>query len=214
VTPAPGPGVGGIRRTFSLLLNGGDEAMRIIAIPCARCTTENHPSVRFCSGCGLSMGAAEADAGAALDALGPYEAPEPADPDVTRLIRGLVTRSRFEATSSGFGWRVVVPLQLDRKQAVYIGYAGVDPTGRPIVTLVSICGTANDRDPRILLKMNARMVEGHFAIKILRGEEYFVVIHNLAVDASAQIDAAGLVCRIAETADSLEDRLTRGRDLF
>jgi hypothetical protein len=62
--------------------------------------------------------------------------------------------------------------------------------------------------------MNARMVEGHFAIKILRGEEYFVVIHNLPVDASAQIDAAGLVERIAETADSLEDRLTRGRDLF
>jgi hypothetical protein len=160
------------------------------------------------------MGAAEADAGAALDALGPYEAPEPADADVTRLIRDLVTRSRFEATSSGHGWRVVVPLQLDRKQAVYIGYAGVDPSGRPLVTLVSICGTANDRDPRILLKMNARMAEGHFAIKILRGEEYFVVIHNLAVDASPQIDAAGLVERIAETADSLEDRLTRGRDLF
>jgi hypothetical protein len=188
--------------------------MRIFAIPCARCTTDNHPSVRFCSGCGLSMGAAEADAGAAIDALGPYEAPEPADPDVNRLIRDLVTRSRFEATSSGHGWRVVVPLQLDRKQAVYIGYAGVDPSGRPIVTLVSICGTANDRDPRILLKMNARMVEGHFAIKILRGEEYFVVIQNVPVDSSAQIDAEGLVCRIAETADSLEDRLTRGRDLF
>ena len=109
---------------------------------------------------------------------------------------------------------MVVPLQLDRKQAVYIGYAGLDPDGRSIVSLVSICGTANDRDPRILLKMNARIVEGHFAIKILRGEEYFVVIQNLPVEAADPIDAAGLVRRIAETADSLEDRLTRGRDLF
>lgn len=188
--------------------------MSILIISCARCTTGNHSSTRFCSGCGLPLGAAEADAGAALDALGPYEAPEPADPDATRLIRDLVTRTGLEATSSGHGWRVVMPLGLDRKQAVYIGYAGVDMAGRPIVTLVSICGTANDRDPRILLQMNARMVEGHFAIKILRGEAYFVVIENMAVESMVPIDAAGLVRRIALTADSLEDRLTRGRDLF
>jgi hypothetical protein len=188
--------------------------MRIIIISCARCTTGNHPSTRFCSGCGLPLGAAEADAGAALDALGPYEAPEPADPDVTRSIREFVTRSGLEVTASGHGWRVVVPLELDRRQAVYIGYAGIDPAQRPIVSLVSICGTANERDPRILLQMNARMVEGHFAIKILRGEEYFVVIQNMPVEASMPIDVAGLVRRIALTADSLEDRLTRGRDLF
>lgn len=186
----------------------------VVIISCARCTSGNHPSVRFCSGCGLPMGAAQADAGAALDALGPYEAPEPADPDANRLIRDLVARSGLEATSSGHGWRVVVPLELDRKQAVYIGYAGVDPSGRSIVSLVSICGTANERDPRILLQMNARMVEGHFAIKILRGEEYFVVIQNMPIHEALPIDASSLVQRIALTADSLEDRLTRGRDLF
>ncbi len=188
--------------------------MRTTVNACARCTTTNHPSTRFCSGCGLPLGAAQADIGAALDALGPYEAPEPADPDVTRAIRDLVARSGFEATAAGHGWRLVVPLQLDRRQAVYIGYNGVDPAGRSIVSLVSICGTANDRDPRILLKMNARIVEGHFAIKILRGEEYFVVIQNLALEAADQTNAAGLVARIAATADDLEDRLTRGRDLF
>jgi hypothetical protein len=188
--------------------------MKILVISCARCTTGNHPSIRFCSGCGLPLGAAEADAGAAIDALGPYEAPEPADPDANRMIRDLVGRTGLEAASSGHGWRVVVPLELDRKQAVYIGYAGVDPLGRSIITFVSICGTANDRDPRILLQLNARMVEGHFAIKILRGEEYFVVIQNMPVEAALSIDVASLVYRIARTADGLEDKLTRGRDLF
>jgi hypothetical protein len=188
--------------------------MPMIVISCARCTTGNHSSIRFCSGCGLPLGAAEADAGAAIDALGPYEAPEPADPDVNRMIRELVSRTGLEATSSGHGWRVVVPLELDRKQAVYIGYAGVDLQGRAIVTFVSICGTANDRDPRVLLQLNARMVEGHFAIKILRGEEYFVVIQNMPVDSAIPLDIASLVHRIALTADGLEDKLTRGRDLF
>ena len=57
-------------------------------------------------------------------------------------------------------------------------------------------------------------VDGHFAIKVLRGEEYFVVIQNLAAESVAHLDAAGLVRRIAEAADGLEDRLSRGRDLY
>ena len=109
---------------------------------------------------------------------------------------------------------MVVPLQLDRHQAVYIGHAGTDPEGRPLLALVSVCGPANDRDARILLKLNARMVEGHFAIRVLRGEEYFVVIENLAADGVVRADAPGLVRRIAEIADGLEDRLSRGRDLY
>ena len=88
------------------------------------------------------------------------------------------------------------------------------PIGRSILSLVSVCGPANDRDARILLKLNARTVEGHFAIRVLRGEEYFVVIENMPAEAVEVIDPAGLVRRIAETADGLEDRLSRGRDLY
>jgi hypothetical protein len=154
------------------------------------------------------------DSGAATDALGPYEAPEPADPDTTRLIRDLVARAGFESAPWGHGWRLVVPLQLDRHQAVYVGHSGTDAEGRAILSLVSVCGPANERDARILLKLNARSVEGHFAIKVLRGEEYFVVIQNLAAETAPNVDACGLVRRVAETADGFEDRLSRGRDLY
>jgi hypothetical protein len=49
---------------------------------------------------------------------------------------------------------------------------------------------------------------------VLRGEEYFVVIQNLTAVSVADLDAAGLVRRMAEAADVLEDRLSRGRDLY
>lgn len=160
------------------------------------------------------MGAATADAEAGSDALGSYEAPEPADPDTQRLLSELVARSGYVVAPSGHGWRMVVPLHLDRRQAVYAGHAGTDPEGRSIVSLISVSGPANDRDTRILLKLNARTVEGHFAIKVLRGEEYFVFIQNLVADSLAGLDAGGLVRRIALAADSLEDRLSRGRDLY
>jgi hypothetical protein len=185
-----------------------------MTITCARCALSNHPSNRFCVGCGLPMGAVEADAEAGVEALDPYEAPEPTDPDTSRLIHELIARSIFEASPAGHGWRLVVPLPFDRQQAVYVGPAGTDSEGRPILALISICGPANDRDARILLKLNARSVEGHFAIKVLRGEEYFVVVQNLAAEAVEQIDPTALVRRIAEAADGLEDRLSRGRDLY
>lgn len=188
--------------------------MADVLIVCARCTHGNHPSTRFCAKCGLTLGSPAPDAVAGLDALGPYEAPEPADPDTTRVLRGLVQRTGFEASPAGHGWRVVVPLQLDRRQAVYAGYAGTGPDGRAILSLVSVCGPADDRDARKLLKLNARAVEGHFAIRVLRGEEYFVVIENLYADALDPVDPRGLVRRIAETADGLEDRLSRGLDLY
>jgi hypothetical protein len=154
------------------------------------------------------------DSGAGTDALGPYEAPEPADADTSRIIHDLAVRSGFDVAPSGHGWRMTVPLQLDRRQAVYIGLSGTDSEGRAILALVSVCGPANDRDTRLLLKLNARSVEGHFAIKVLRGEEYFVVIENLTAESARTIDAVGLVRRIAEAADGFEDRLSRGRDLY
>lgn len=188
--------------------------MSLSTIACARCALGNHPSNRFCAGCGLPLGAVQPDVGAGSDALGPYEAPEPDDPDSVLLIRKFVTRAGYEANPAGHGWRMIVPLELDRLQAVYLGYAGTDPERRAILSFVSVCGPANERDARILLKMNARSVEGHFAIKVLRGEEYFVVIENMPADLVDTVDAAGIVARIAEAADGLEDRLSRGRDLY
>jgi hypothetical protein len=188
--------------------------MTTITIVCARCTLANHVSERYCAGCGLPLGAVLPDAGAATDALGPYEVPDPADPDVARLIREFVRRAGYESNPSGQGWQAVVPLRQDRKQAVYLGMAGTDADGRAFLALVSVCGPVNDRDCRTLLKLNARIVEGHFAIRVLRGEEYFVVIENVPAEALGAIDAHALVRRIAELADGLEDRLSRGGDIY
>ena len=190
------------------------ETMMTVTIVCARCTLANHVSDRYFADCGLPLGALQADAEAGCDALEPYELPEAADPDVARLIVEFVKRTRHDANASGRGWQIVVPLRLDRRQAVYVGPAGTDAEGRAIMTLISVCGPVNDRDCRTLLKLNARFVEGHFAVRVLRGEEYFVVIENLAVEALESIDAPGLVRRVAELADGLEDRLSRGKDIY
>ena len=155
------------------------------------------------------MGAVLADAGAGTDALGPYELPDPADPDVARLILDFVRRADTRPTpraragrpSFRYGWTANRPSISARP--------GPTPTVGRSSPLVSVCGPVNDRDCRTLLKLNARIVEGHFAIRVLRGEEYFVVIENVPADALSSIDAHALVRRIAELADGLEERLSR-----
>jgi hypothetical protein len=188
--------------------------MVTVTILCARCTSANHVAVRHCAICGLPLGAVAADAGAVSDALEPYELPEPADIDAMPRVHNFVRRMGYDATLSGHGWRVVVPLRLDRQQAVYVGPAGTDAEGRAILSIVSVCGPANDRDCRTLLKLNARRVDGHFAIRVLRGEEYFVVMEILLLESVDAIDPAGIVRRVAELADGLEDRLSRGADIY
>ena len=181
---------------------------------CARCATGNHLSERFCTACALPLGAATPDAEAALDALGPFEAPEPTEVDAATILREFVARSGLEAVPARQGWRLHVDLRLDRHQAVYVGRAEGDHRGRTLLSLVSVCGPATDRDARGLLKLNALAVEGHYAIKTLRGEEYFVVIQNFDAEDANRLDAGALIRRIAEAADTLEDRLSRGRDLY
>lgn len=175
---------------------------------CARCTIENDAANRTCKACGLPLGAMRADPHAGRDAIDPYEEPEADDPDVDRLIRDFAARSGYCDEPSGNGRRVIVPLS-DRRQAVYLSYAGRDADERPIVALVSVCGPAFDRDARNLLRMNARMVEGCFAIKSLRGEEYCVVVRNLTAAEAETTDAAAVVERVARLADTLERRLSK-----
>ncbi len=186
----------------------------VVMFACARCARPNHLAVAYCEGCGLPLGKLEADAGAGRDALGVYEAPDPSDVDLDPLIRDLARKSGFPAEPFGHGWRVVVSLPMDRTQAVYLGPDGTDPEGRSVVSVISVCGPATDRDARTLLKLNARVIEGHFAVKTLRGEEYFVVARTIPSDALPGLDAPGLVRRIAVAADELEERLSRGRDLY
>jgi hypothetical protein len=188
--------------------------MGLATFACARCATGNHPSERYCEACGLPLGSAQADGAAVLDVFAPYEAPDPSEADLAEPLRDLAMAAGGDVAPFGLGYRVIVPLGLDRHQAVYVGPAGRDAEGRGVLSLVSVCGPATDRHARELLQLNARVVEGHFAIQVLRGEAYFVVVHTLTASLVPGLDAAALVQRIARVADSLEDRLSRGRDLF
>jgi hypothetical protein len=188
--------------------------MTAFAVSCPRCAVPNLSTDRFCGTCGLPLGTPAADSDPGTSLFEPCEPSEPGDRPAQVALRDLVGRCGLTAAPAGAGWRLVVPLDGNRRQAVHLAHVGCDADERAILALASVVGPANERDLRDLLRLNARVVEGHFAIRVLRGEEYFVVIHNIAAECASQLDAAALVRRIAMTADRLEERLSRGRDRY
>ena len=189
--------------------------MTIITIVCARCTLTNHVSERYCSCCGLPLGAVLADAGAGIDALGPYEVPEPADPDVARLILRIRPPGRIRSrTPRARAGRLVVPLRLDRKQAVYLGPAGTDAEGRAIprpwspsagrstTATAAPCSSSTPGSSRATSRSASCEARNTSSSSRTPCRD------------PPTIDANGLIRRVAELADGLEERLSRGGDIY
>ena len=191
-------------------------------VTCAKCAAENDPAARCCTRCGLPFNSPlpDNDPAVANSSEASFDPPDTAtfeavSLDLMRVIHDFAVRSGFELHRiPRHGYRLTVQLPNERHQAVYIGHIGADRENRPTIGLISVCGTVNDRDCRSLLKQNAITVDGHFAIKTLRGEDYFVYVLNITADYARIVDAHHLVRRIAETADQMEQRLSRGKDVF
>ena len=143
--------------------------MRIVTIVCARCTLANHVSDRYCAACGLPMGSLQPDAGARQRRARALREPrarrsrrDAADRRIreANASRSQPVRSRMAACCSAAA----------RSQASGLRRASRDRRrGRAMMGLVSVCGPVNDRDCRTLLKLNARIVDGHFAVRGLAG---------------------------------------------
>ena len=150
-----------------------------------------------------------------MPSLDPYEAPEPADPDIERLIREFVALLRASTScppATAGGSRS--PRRLDRKQAVYVGPAGTDaerpPFARPGL------GLRAGQRPRLPDPAQAERADDRRPLRDPRppGRGVFRRHREPARRYLASVDPRRIVRRIAELADGLEDRLSRGRDLY
>ena len=188
-------------------------AMMAVTFACARCARPNHPSTRSARAAACPSGTAQARRRGRPRRPGPLRGPRPGRPrpvpSCATWSPGAGSRRPRSATAGGWSSRCrstaagrLPRPRRDRRR------------GPALIGLVSVCGPANDRDARLLLKLNARAVEGHFAIKTLRGEEYFVVVRTILAESPRPNRRRRPRPRIAQAADGLEDRLSRGRDLY
>ena len=148
-------------------------------------------------------------AGPAVAAAGLAKQP-PADP--RQMVRSVVSSSGWRLTEGAEEWEVVVQVGALRKQTVRVRFDQKDSQGHPLVSFSSICGPSTPENALQLLKHNAQMVVGAFAIQSTPAGDMVVVAASQLAAAITALDVSRTITTIAWQADRIEESLAGGSD--
>jgi len=130
--------------------------------------------------------------------------------DPKQIVRDAAQANGWTIAESGEEWHVSVPVGPLRKQIVAINFAAKDPSGHALVQYRSTCGPATNDNALALLRYNANLVHGAFAIADTPAGDMVVVQANQLADAAAPLEVTRTITAIAWQADQAEEKLGGG----
>jgi membrane protease subunit (stomatin/prohibitin family) len=154
-----------------------------------------------------ATGAATAT-GPSFAGLTPVGVPPVADPK--QMVRTVVQSSGWQLAEGPEDWQVVVQVGSLRKQTVHVRFDQKDPQGHPLVSFSSICGPSTPENAMQLLKFNAQMVVGAFAVQSTPAGDMVVVAASQLAAALTALDVSRTITAIAWQADKVEESLGGG----
>ena len=176
---------------------------------CRACKFENAASVRFCIQCGLAMDAADA-----RDETTPNASPELMLAETAAMLKRIAHESGYACEPTGAGIRVTVPLGPDRRQRVHVTFTGRDDDGHDIISFLSVCGAFDAKHAEKLMRLNAKLTYGAFAVRTIKGRDYFVVTANQLAGTADLEEIRKLLFEVARRADGIEEKLASGKDVY
>ena len=136
-------------------------------------------------------------------------APVTADPKA--MVRSVATAGGYALDESADAWRITVPIGPLRKQAVTVEFGHSDEEGHAMVAFWSVCGPAVEKNATALLRYNAGMLHGAFAVRNVQGADKVVLQSNHLAETLDPLEVSRALSAIAWQADKVEQKLT-GRD--
>jgi hypothetical protein len=158
-----------------------------------------------------SAGAAAGGAAAAamdFGGLSRAAAAQPADPK--QLVRTVAQSAGWQCLESGEEWHIVVPIGSLRKQTVVVRFDQKDPDNHPLISYSSVCGPSTPENAMQLLKFNAQMVMGAFAVQATPAGDMVAVCFSQLAATSTALDVSRIITSIAWQADKVEEKLLGG----
>jgi membrane protease subunit (stomatin/prohibitin family) len=159
-------------------------------------------------GPGVAVAGAGQGGGPDLGGLSRPAAPPPADPK--QLIRSVAQSAGWQCLEAGEAWQVVVPIGSLRKQTVVVRFDQKDSDGHPLISYSSVCGPSTPENALQLLKFNAQMVMGAFAVQNTPSGDVVVVCASQLAGTSTPLDVSRTITAIAWQADKVEEKLVEG----
>lgn len=127
--------------------------------------------------------------------------------DPKALVRSVATAAGYTISESGDRMQVVVPVGPLRKQRVDVEFpAGAQ--AEQVVRFWSVCGPATEQNSMALLRFNASLAHGAFAVSKLGDQEMIVLQTNQALTGLNALEVGRVLAAIAWQADQAEERLT------
>lgn len=152
--------------------------------------------------------AAAVGGGLAFDDLVPQK------PEVRTMVRNVIQAGGFALTESGDHWEVVIPVGSLRKQKVSVQFGQKDSQGHEIVSVWSVCGPANEASAMTLLRYNAKLTHGAFAVRTVGTAEQLVLQATLLAETIDPLEVSRTFSAVAWQADQVEQKLMGGEDQF
>ncbi len=109
-------------------------------------------------------------------------------------------------------WRVIVRLQKNRIQEVYLEIAR-GPLGQTSLMVYSVCGPALDKDYEFVLRLNNDLPYGGISIRDVKGQAMFLMTRTFDRANLRSSEIRSTIYEIARRSDWTEEKLT-GTDLF
>lgn len=132
--------------------------------------------------------------------------------NVRQCIRELAKQSSWNIAESNDQWSITVAISSLRKQVVHVDFSQQDEAGHALVGFWSPCGSVNPNNALTLLRYNAQLLHGAFAIQSNNGQEQLVLRANLIADTADGLEITRTITAIAWQADQVEEQ-TLGSDV-
>ncbi len=127
--------------------------------------------------------------------------------EVKNLVRGLASQSGWQITESELEWTLKVAMGPLRRQTVHVDFTGVDEAGHRIVSIWATCGQVDASNALNLLRYNAQIVHGAFAVQTVDGNNILVIRGNLLADTADLLEIMRTVTAVAWQSSQAEQNL-------
>ncbi len=134
----------------------------------------------------------------------------PVTEDPKAMFRSVVAGAGHQLDESGDSWRITVPIGPLRKQVVHVDFGRSDEKGHPMISVWSVCGPAAVQNADKLLRYNAAMLYGAFALRNVEGRDAVVLQANHLAETLDPLEVSRTLSAIAWQADKVEEKLTGG----
>ena len=133
--------------------------------------------------------------------------------DPRAMVRQVAQAAGYQIQEAGDRWQITVPVGTLRRQVVTVDFGRQDAEGHSIVAYSSTCGPANDRTAMALLRYNASLVHGAFAVADVAGQAMIVLAANQVAETIDPLAVSRVLTAVAWQADKAEEKLL-GKDEF